>query len=213
MRSMLQSLSKRPLWQYLLPITAGAILAVLLIPPEQTLGTGIRLIYFHAAWIWTGITLGVLAAIFGLAAVAARKERLHQASAALARAGLIFLLTYLPMAMLVMKIVWNGYFFTEPRWSVPFSLTLAYLLVQIGVLFINKPVLSSLANLSFGVILVYNLATLQSVLHPESPIFTSGSMAIRAAFLFLFFFIFCGGMLLTICMHRIEPALTGWGKK
>lgn len=213
MRTMLLSLSKHPLWHFLLPITAGAILAVCLIPPEQTLGTGIRLIYFHAAWIWTGIVLGVLAALFGLAAVASRKDTLHQISAALGRAGLIFLLTYLPMAMLVMKIVWNGYFFTEPRWSVPFSLTLSYLLVQIGVVFINRPVLASLANLSFGVILVYNLATLQSVLHPESPIFTSGSLAIRAAFLFLFIFILCGGWLLTLFMYRIEPKLTGWGKK
>lgn len=213
MRSIMQNVMKRPLWQFLLVVALGAIAAVFLIPPEQTLGSAIRLIYFHAAWIWTAILLCVLAALVGLTAVITRKSAAHRISAALGRAGLIFLVSYLPMALLVMKVVWNGLFFTEPRWSVPFSLTLTFLLAQIGVLFINQPVVTSLANLSFGVILVYNVSTLQSVLHPENPIFTSGSLALRTAFLLLLLFIFCGGLLLTVYLHRVEPLLTGLGKK
>ena len=213
MRPMLNKITKLPLWQPALVVLAGEVLAVLLIPPEQTLGTGIRLIYFHGTWIWTGIGLSVLAAIFGLIAVALRKETLHRISAALGRSGLVFLLTYLPMAMLVMKLVWNGFFFTEPRWSIPFSLTIACLLFQVGVLFVNQRVLTSLANLSFGVILVYNLTTLKSVLHPDSPVFTSQSGTIWAAFILLYFFIFCGGLLLTLWLYRIAPELSTLGKK
>jgi hypothetical protein len=151
-------------------------------PAEKTLGTGIRLIYLHGAWVWTGIILFGLAGLTGLVAILLKKIRLHKASAALGRAGLCFWLTYLPISLLVMRLNWNGLFFDEPRWKIPFTLAVVGFLIQTGVLLINTPWLTSLANFGFGATLLYNLSKIQSVLHPQSPIQQSGSIRIQIFF-------------------------------
>ncbi len=158
------------------------LVIIFFIPEEKTLGSAIRMIYLHGAWVWTGVILYILAGIAGLIAVVARKQQVHRWSAAFGRIAVFFFITYLPMALLVMQQNWNGLFFAEPRWSIPFSLTVASVLVQTGIYFINQPVLTSLINMGFGTLLVMNFTKLQSVLHPESPIQQSGSMLIKVMF-------------------------------
>lgn len=199
---MAKRLFSLPLWQDALLCLVGIFISARIIPAEQTLGTGIRLIYLHGTWIWTAIGLYILAAMAGLIAILSHKPVWHRRSTALGYAGLIFLITYLPMALYIMKTYWNGFFFSEPRWSVPFSLAIASLLMQIGLRFIHQPVLTSLINLGYGVILVTNLFSLQSVLHPDSPVMTSGSVSIRLAYGLLFFFVFSAGLLLTLWLYR-----------
>jgi hypothetical protein len=194
---MKQKLSQIPYWIYGVVCAAAILICTLLIPAEQTLGKGIRLIYFHGVWVWTGIILYCLAGVFGLFAVAFRRGNLHDLSRSISRTALFYWLTYLPMAMLVMKLNWNGFYFMEPRWAIPFSLTLTSLLVQIGTMLINQPVVTSLSNLGFTVILIYNLRRLQSVLHPESPVQQSGSASIQISFYVLLFFTFLFGLWLT----------------
>ena len=178
-------LRKLPLWSYFCLCLAGIIIVLFLLPPEQTLGNGIRLIYLHAAWVWTGILLYTLSAGTAFIAILSHKIQHHHWSAALGRAGLFFWLTYLPMSLWVMKLNWNGFFFAEPRWSIPFSLAVASLLMQVGVWVIHQPVLTSIANLGFGSILIYNMSKLQSVLHPDSAIQSSGSIRIQVLFILL----------------------------
>lgn len=190
-----------PIRIYLAICLAVILLVLILIPAEQTLGNGIRLIYLHAAWVWTGIVLYTIAGVVGLAAVFIRKIALHRWSAALGRTALLFWLTYLPMSLLVMQQNWNGLFFAEPRWSIPFSLAVASLLLQVGVFFINQPVITSIANLGFGTLLVINMSKLQSVLHPESAIQQSGSLTIKSLFVLLLVFTIFTGLLLTKLIH------------
>lgn len=56
-------------------ITLGFIVgAAFLAPIEKTIGSNIRLIYVHAAWVWTGKLAFGLSAIVGLLGLVDRKS-------------------------------------------------------------------------------------------------------------------------------------------
>ena len=173
-----------PLLLSLLLILLAGLLSALA-PIEKTLGANARLVYFHGAWVWAGL-LGFLAAgLAGLAAWILRKEALHKASLALGRSALVFWITFLPMSLAVMQASWNGLFLDEPRFRGPLNLAIVGLLLQVGLSLLADKRWASLANLGFALVMFTSLSGVQSVLHPESPIFGSGSTSIQVYFLAL----------------------------
>lgn len=167
---------------------AGTLFLIALVtalsPIEQTLGAGIRIVYFHGAWVWAGLLTFAAAALAGLAGLMAR--RWARWSLALGRAGLFFWLTYLPMSLWVMQRFWGGLFFDEPRWRVPFTFAVVAVLLQVGLWLLgNPPLLTSLGNLGFGAALWWSTLGAEAILHPESPVFGSGSLRIQVFFVAL----------------------------
>ncbi len=178
-------LSNRRLVAALVAVLILTVAIAFLTPLEQKLGSKLRLIYLHGAWVWTGILTFCLAGSVGLAALYFRRHTLHGWSRSIGWSGLCFWITYLPMSLAVMQINWNGFFFDEPRWRVPFTFAIIGLLLQVGLWLINLPWAASLANFGFAVALMFNLSRMESVLHPESPVFTSGSAVIKWIFILL----------------------------
>lgn len=158
------------------------VLIVLFSPPERTLGENLGFIYLHGAWVWTGIITFSISALAGLGALVARNNPLHSLSRASGWSRMFFWITYLPMSLAVMKINWNGFFFDEHRWKIPFTFAVIGLLLQVGAYLINTHWFTSLTNLFFGSALLFNLINLDSVLHPESPVASSGSPGIKMVF-------------------------------
>ncbi len=181
-----------------------ALLVAWLVPPEKSLGTVIRVIYFHGAWVWTGIALFSAAGLAGIAAIITRKGEMYGWSEALGRSGLCYWLTYLPMSLLLMQLSWNGFFFDEPRWRVPFGFAVIGTLLQVGLTLINKRMLTAAANVLFAIALLYGLFSLTSVLHPESPISQSGSWLIQLLFFLTLLFSIASGFVLTLIWQRLE---------
>lgn len=178
-------ISNRGLVISLILLLCLTIAITFLTPLERTLGGNLRLIYLHGAWVWTGIVTFCAAGILGLIALLLRNQILHTWSRATGWTGLCFWVTYLPMSLAVMQINWNGLFFDEPRWKVPFTFAVIGILLQAGLLFINTPWITSLANIGFTSALIFNLLTMESVLHPDSPVFSSGSSGIKLIFILL----------------------------
>jgi len=163
------------------------VLVTLLSPLEQTLGWRARAVYFHGAWVWTGKAAFALAAAAGLTALLWARRRAEAAnwSLTLGRAGLFFWLTYLPMSVWVQQINWGGVYWDEPRWRIPLAFGVAAILLQIALALFEQPLLTGAANLAFGVALWVSLASIQNVLHPDSPIFGSGALYIQIFFVLL----------------------------
>jgi hypothetical protein len=156
------------------------------IPAERTLGSNVRLVILHGAWVWVGMLAFAASAVAGLVGLIGRKLTWERSSEALARTGLVFWLTYLPMSLLVMQLTWGGLFFDEPRWRIPFAFGVAALLMQIGLTLLDKPVITCAANLVFGIALWISLRVAPYVLHPTAPIIQSGvSIRIQAYFIML----------------------------
>ena len=170
----------------------GANLVLLLFitlisPLEQTLGWKARAVYFHGAWVWTGKIAFALAALAGLAALLLPRMRATAAnwSLALGRTGMVFWLTYLPMSLWIQQINWGGIFWDEPRWRVPLAFGVAGVLLQVALVLFDRRLLTAVGNLVFGVGLWWALASIQNVLHPDSPIFGSGALDFEIFFMIL----------------------------
>lgn len=165
-------------WFWFILALLGALILAALAPVEKTLGVNARIVYLHGAWVWTALVSFLLAALSGLVGVLVRQRSWQRWSRGLGRTGLFFWLTFLPMSLYVMQANWNGLFLDEPRFRIPLNFAIVGLLLQIGLTFF--PLLwTCLANLVFGVVLFAAMNGVQTVMHPESPIFNAGAGEIR----------------------------------
>ena len=87
---------------------------------EQSLGTGVRIVYLHGVWVWAALLGLAGAALVGALALIGQRDTWHRWSGALARTGLFFWISYIPLSMWAAQVNWNGLFLAEPRWRVAF---------------------------------------------------------------------------------------------
>lgn len=201
----LSQLSSRRVWEGLL-LTLGLIILITAFAPlERTLGERARMVYFHGAWVWAGKVAFAAASTAGLVGLVRGSRKWHGASQALARTGMVFWLTYLPLSLWVQQVNWGGIFWDEPRWKVPLMFGVAGLLLQVGLALVDDLRLSSAANLVFGIALWWALGTIQNVLHPDSPIFGSDSVRIQVFFIALLLLSVLFGGLLARIFYSLQP--------
>ncbi len=186
------------LWLAVLLATAGLLTAFG--PPEKTLGTNVRVVYLHGAWVWTSLAVFLAAGATGLGGLLTNRPGFHTWSRALGRTGLVFWITYLPISAWAMQANWNGLYLAEPRWRLALIFAVTGLLLQGGLALIDKPALTSATNLAFVVVLMAALAGTREVMHPSSPILNSNSQLIQAYF---------AGLVLIILLSAWQVA-RGW---
>jgi hypothetical protein len=104
-----------------------------------------------------------------------------------------------------MRLNWNGLFLDEPRWRVSFDFMIIGVLFQIAILLLNKPVIGSVLNLVFISALGWTLLRTDQVMHPGSPISSSGSYTIQAFFLVLVFLCATSGLVLARWFKTLTP--------
>jgi hypothetical protein len=176
---------KSPLTLFFINVIVIALLA-LFGPEEKSLGTNVRIVYLHGAWVLNAELAFVAAALAGAVALITRREAFHRWSAALGRAGIFFWITYLPLSLWAMESNWNGLFLSEPRFRLAVIFAVTGVLLQVGLWLINTDWITSVANIIFILVLRVIFATADNVMHPPpSPIFNSGNYAIIGFFLAL----------------------------
>jgi hypothetical protein len=186
-----------PLFLFLFTILVIAVLAFFG-PEEQSLGSNVRIVYLHGAWVLAAELVFAAAALAGLLALALRRTSLHRWSAALGRTGIVFWLTYLPLSLWAMQANWNGLFLAEPRFRLALTFAIVGGLVQIGLWLVSIAWITSLANLLFFVVLRAVFSTASYVMHPPpSPIFNSGLWNIILFFVLLNVFAWVAAYFLT----------------
>jgi hypothetical protein len=199
---------KSPLTSLLITLIAIALLA-LLGPEEKSLGSNVRIVYLHGAWVLTAELAFLAAGLAGLVALVARRPRWHSWSAALGRTGILFWLTYLPLSLWAMESNWNGLFLSEPRFRLAAIFAVTGLLLQVGLWLINLDWVTSLANLVFIVVLRLVFSTAQNIMHPPpSPIFNSGNYLIIGFFLTLNLLALIAAYFLTHWFLRLDQKTT-----
>ena len=166
-------------------------------PDERILGSHAKLVYLHGAWVWTALLGFLSSAAFGLIGLLTQRASHHAWSIALSRASLFFWLTYLPLSLWTMQANWNGLFLEEPRWRVSVHFAIIALLIQVGITLMNKPPWGSFLNLTFFLSLGWALIQSEQVMHPGSPITSSGSIRIQSIFALLLLLCLIAGWSLT----------------
>jgi hypothetical protein len=170
-----------PLFWFVL-ILISTLLVTTLGPAEKSLGTNVRVVYLHGAWVWAAMACFLASAGVGLVGLISRRRKLNAWSRALGRTGLIFWITYLPISMWAMQTNWNGLFLAEPRFRLGLIFAIGGLLLQIGVSLLEDPAWASAANLAYAVVLLLALRNTEQVMHPPSPIINSDALRIQLFF-------------------------------
>ena len=160
-----------------------ALAASALVPGERVLGRSIGIVYLHGGWVWTALAGFAAAALTGFIGLLLRRETWNCWSIALGQTGALFWITYLPMSLWAMRATWGGLYLAEPRWRLGVNFALAALMLHAAILLINRPAWASALNLAFFAALSISVASTQAVLHPPSPVFSSGSVAVKVGFL------------------------------
>jgi hypothetical protein len=177
---------KSPFFWFILAVLTTAGLTALG-PQEQSLGSNVRIVYLHGAWVLTAEAALGLSALVGILGILAWGDRLHHWSSALGRTGLFFWVTDLPLSVWAMQANWNGLFLSEPRFRIAVIFAITGVLLQVGLTLLAKPAFTSLFNVLFFVALWIGLKEAGYVLHPQpSPIFNSGILSLQLFFIGLF---------------------------
>lgn len=159
-------------------------------PTEHSLGTHIRIVYLHGAWVWVSLAAFVFAGVFGVVGLITQKGTVHRWSKAFGRTGLIFWITYLPLSLWAMQSNWNGLFLAEPRWKLALVFAITGILLQVGLSLADMPSLTSVINLGYLIALLIAIQSTENVMHPTSPILNSEAWRIQVYFLGLVLLIF-----------------------
>ena len=174
---------KSPITYFFITVIAIAFLT-LFGPEEKSLGSNVRIVYLHGAWVLTAEIAFFAAALTGLLGLLLRKDIFHTWSAALGRTGIIFWVTYLPLSLFAMEANWNGLFLAEPRFRLAMIFAITGILLQVGLWIFNTAWLTSLANIIYIVVLRVIFSTAENIMHPPpSPIFNSGNFVIIGFFI------------------------------
>jgi len=189
-------------------ITVGIIILLTFLGPEEkSLGSNVRIVYLHGAWVLAAEVAFLAAALAGLLGLVLRREIFHAWSAALGRTGIVFWLTYLPLSLFAMQANWNGLFLAEPRFRLAIIFAVTGVLLQLGLWLFNIPWLTSFANILYIVTLRLVFATAQNIMHPPpSPIFNSGNYVIIGFFIGLNIFAWVAGYFLTRWFLRFSKS-------
>ena len=177
--------SKSSLFYFLITVI-GIALLTLFGPEEKSLGSNVRIVYLHGAWVLTAEVAFIAAALAGFLGLILRRDIFHSWSAALGRTGLVFWLTYLPLSLIAMQTNWNGLFLAEPRFQLAIIFAVTGVLLQLGLWLFNISWLTSTANILYIIVLRVVFASAKNVMHPPpSPIFNSGLWNIIIFFILL----------------------------
>jgi hypothetical protein len=191
---------------WFLLILLGIALLTATGPAEKTLGSNVRVVYLHGAWVWAAMAAFLMAAVVGLVGLVTRRQPLHFWSRALGRTGLFFWITYLPISMWAMQTSWNGLFLAEPRWRLAVVFAVGGLLMQIGLTLVDDPAWASAANLVFALILILALQNTQNVMHPPAPILNSDTLRIQLYFVGLLLLTLLAVWQVARWWYRLDPS-------
>jgi uncharacterized membrane protein YcfT len=189
--------TKSPLVYFFITVIV-IVLLTLFGPEEKSLGSNVRIVYLHGAWVMAAEVGFIAAALAGLLGLVLRKDIFHAWSAALGRTGIVFWLTYLPLSLIAMQTNWNGLFLAEPRFRMAMIFAVTGVLLQVGLWLFNISWLTSFANILYIITLRVVFATAQNIMHPPpSPIFNSGNYVIIGFFIGLNIFAWIAAYFLT----------------
>ena len=178
--------SRRYFWAVLGGIVLLGLLLVWRAPDEQTLGTGIRSVYVHVAFTWTGMLGLVISGLFGLLAIFLDKPSLQEWSNSIAWLALASFLFGFVMSIAAAAVNWGAIFWQEPRTNSALQILAIGLIVQL----INSwPVshrLKGILSFLLACFVIWSVFSASLVLHPGNAASTSPASAIRLTFLALF---------------------------
>lgn len=207
MKNLLTPPRKRTLAVLAALFLIGAII-VLIAPEENTLGSGIKSVYVHVAFIWSG-SLGLLAAgIMGGWVLAVGSQTHFSWNRVIASVALALFAVGALLSIVAARINWGDVFWEEPRNRAVLQVLALGVIIQILNGWMSHPRLGGLLYTGLAAFFVYSMATTTLVLHPQSPILSSTARSIQLSFFSLLLICSSGGAVIVwhICRHEMPAS-------
>ncbi len=162
------------------------LLAILLVPPEQSLGTLLRWVFAHASLTQVSLLLFLVAAILAAVFLLGR-EKVYGWMEIAGWMALGLWVTGLLLSTIPAKLSWGVWIdFNEPRTQ----MTLRVLAVGIAFLvltrWVDHPRFTAIAQIVFSSLAIFLNRSAGVIRHPLNPIGTSGSDAIPLLYSLIF---------------------------
>lgn len=164
-------------------VTSAIIFA--LIPPEEQLGSWIRLIILHGILSLVGLIAIYAAGILGVVYLITKQRSVGLWSREIGFNSILLWFVGTALSLLSMRVAWGGMLWNEPYMVAAVTMVLLgagkeYLARSGG----GKLRSFALANLTFAAAMLTIREMVVTVMHPANPIGTSESLAIRLLPLF-----------------------------
>jgi len=203
--SILQSLlasSQKYFWAVLGVIVALGIIILWLAPEEQTLGSGIKSVYVHVAFTWTGMSGLIVAGLLGLGAAIVVQSKLQDWAYMVAWVALFMFTAGLLLSIIAASINWGAIFWQEPRTNSALQILAIGVIVQVINSWSISFRLKGLLHFLLAAFLIWSVLITPLVLHPGNAAQTTTSLAIRFTFLGLFALCSLAAIWITITWHQ-----------
>lgn len=177
--------------------------ALVLIPPEDTIGGRIRLVYAHGAGIWVGMLLYNVAAL--VVFVSLLRRRWSSWGLAIDLVGTGFWLVSDVLALISMKVVWGGLFLAEPRLVTAAKIVTLSLAVHALCWAVASVPARALLVVGRTAAAWWWVATTELVMHPDRPVLKA-ELSMQVPFLALLVaYVFLALAVARVVHRRLAP--------
>ncbi|MBN2045179.1 MAG: hypothetical protein JW757_09185 [Anaerolineales bacterium] len=175
----------RARWWLLAVIVFLQLIVLVFSPSEKTLGTGIKPVYLHVSFTWTGMLLLTGTALLGLVVLFSGNLMVSDRQRLLYQSALVFYLVGFLVSMYASWLNWGGIPWQEPKIQSAINVIVA----ASGAWYLRefiKPVrLKGLAGMIPFMFISMSRSSPRMVLHPDNPV-NSSPLGIRTTFLVMF---------------------------
>ncbi|HEX9654458.1 MAG TPA: hypothetical protein VGA99_12170 [bacterium] len=181
-----QILPSTKAWLILVAVIGAAVVLVWVSPQERSLGSGIKFVYVHVSLTWAGMAGFTAAGVMGAVLTFIDHPRLPAWQESTTWVALTWFTVGVAMAMLAAKINWGAIHWKEPLLVASLRFLAAALLVQIAKRWLISGRLRGALDVLLAFFLMWSILGTPQVMHPQSPIRQSSSLAIQLTFLGMF---------------------------
>ncbi|MCS7059883.1 MAG: hypothetical protein RMN25_01850 [Anaerolineae bacterium] len=182
-------------------LLAGALTTVLA-PAERTLGDGIRVVYWHVACTWAGLTGFALLAVLGLVVLLTGRPSWQTWAFAIGCVAAVCFGAGATLSALAAWVNWGGVYWAEPRMRANVIMLAGSVIVLTLATWPLPARLKGALYLAPAALYGALISNTPLVMHPHDPIGLSSSAAIRLTFALLYGL--CVGMAagVVLIVHR-----------
>jgi hypothetical protein len=186
LRYAVHTLSRHRFWLLIGLCVVLAVLVLLLMPAEKTIGQVIKIVYLHGALSSAGMIGFIAAGLFGLAYLIRPRRALGQWSRALLISGWAFWTAHFLVSMPATRLTWGPWVaWGEPRVTMTLQVLAGGLLVILISWLLKDLRFAAAANVLFALAFAVLAARTGVLRHPLDPIGSSPSTLLRLVYLAL----------------------------
>ncbi len=182
-----------------------SLLLSLFVPSDARIGGWVKIIYFHASMARNSVYFFVLAGIVSL--ISFFKKDLLSWALGFESTAILFWIIQTILGFFIMKFVWGGFLFTEPKVILAATILFLSLLLILMVDITRSVNFFRLSSVVLSSLLVYLLLNAKNVFHPTNAIGASPSLLMKILFEVITLITFFSFLFLSLWFKEEERGL------